>query len=395
MTRSTALGPRAITAAVGCLAALSLSVPLTAATATAATSALTAPTAASSTTAAAAAVSTKGNATGRSPLTAAAKRAATRSFGTRASTAQALSSYWTPQRMRSATPLAESPAYQAKVAAYEKQQRGLRRAGRAPAANDGPARTAPAVLAKAPALKAARNAGGLRMAYNPNLSYWTFPAYTQGKAFFTMNGGNYSCSATIVNTEGKDTVWTAGHCVHGGRGGSWASNWTFVPAYDDDLANPRPYGTWSANQLHSRTAWTNSSDFAQDIGVATMNTNWGWHIVDYFGGQGFTVNRGKNVWVNTFGYPGETPFDGGNLNQCWGGTSAEWDAWLFWSQTVKVSCDMNRGASGGGWFFGWNGNSGWLNGVNSRADRVPNATTNYSPYFDDDAWSLFSYTRYM
>src|SRR5256885_21258 len=49
-------------------------------------------------------------------------------------------------------------------------------------------------------------------AYNPNLNYWTPTAYTNGKVFFNMNGGSYQCSAAIVNTEGKDTVWTAGHC---------------------------------------------------------------------------------------------------------------------------------------------------------------------------------------
>ena len=57
-------------------------------------------------------------------------------------------------------------------------------------------------------------------AYNPNLNYWTPTAYTNGKVFFNMGGGSFVCSATIVNTEGHDTVWTAGHCVHGGSGGS-------------------------------------------------------------------------------------------------------------------------------------------------------------------------------
>jgi V8-like Glu-specific endopeptidase len=215
--------------------------------------------------------------------------------------------------------------------------------------------------------------------------------------FFTKPGiGNYVCSGTIINTEGKDTVWTAGHCVHGGSGGGWHTNFAFVPAYDDDLANPRPYGTWTANQLWSKSAWTGSSDFSQDIGVAIMNTNFGgWHIVDYFGGQGITVNRGKTVWENAFGYPAEWPYDGGNLYRCWGTTSPEWDAWFTWSQTVKIPCDMTRGSSGGGWLYGYDGNWGYLNGVNSRIDRILNPTIMLSPYFDDDAWGLFNTTRYL
>ena len=31
---------------------------------------------------------------------------------------------------------------------------------------------------------------------------------------------------------------------------------------------------------------------------------------------------------------------------------------------------MTRGSSGGGWLYGYNGNWGWLNGVNSRIDRI-------------------------
>ena len=155
-------------------------------------------------------------------------------------------------------------------------------------------------------------------------------------------------------------------------------------------------GAWSAASLSSRTAWTNNSDFSQDMGVATMNTNLGgWHIVDYFGGQGFTVNKGKSgVYEYAFGYPAESPFDGGNLYRCQGSTSPEWDAWIFWSQTVKIPCDMTRGSSGGGWLNGYDGNWGYLNGVNSRIDKIVGPTIMLSPYFDDDAWSLYNYTRY-
>ncbi len=214
--------------------------------------------------------------------------------------------------------------------------------------------------------------------------------------FFTKPGvGNFVCSGTIINSEGKDSVWTAGHCVHSGSGGAWHSNWTFVPAYDDDLTNPRPYGTWSANQLWSKSAWTGSSNFAEDMGVAIMNTRNGWHIVDYFGGQGLTVNRGKSVYERAFGYPSEAPFDGGNLYRCEGTTSPEWDAFFTWSQTVKIGCDMTRGSSGGGWLYGYNGSWGQLNGVNSRIDRIVGPTIMLSPYFDNDAWNLFGSTRYL
>lgn len=337
------------------------------------------------------AASSKANVQSTSPLTGAAKAAGKAKFGTDATYHQALKAYWTPERMASAVPADQDPQLLRAAERYEAKVMADREAGKKPVKNDGPTQSVPG--ADSSFFTAA--SGGVEAAYNPNLPYYNRAAYTQGKVFFTKGGGNYVCSGTIVYTEGRDSVWTAGHCVHGGSGGAWHSNWTFVPSYDDDLANPRPYGTWSAAYLSSRTAWTGSSDFSQDIGVATMNTNFGgWHIADYFGGQGLTVNRGKNVWINAFGYPSESPFDGGNLYQCWGSTSPEWDYWFTWSQTVKIPCDMTRGSSGGGWFYGWDGSGGYLNGVNSRIDRIVGPTIMLSPYFDNDAWDLFNFTRY-
>jgi hypothetical protein len=323
-----------------------------------------------------------------SPLTAAAKAAGKAKFGADATYKESLTAYWTTARMASAIPVEESPAFTEAAKSFTTQQKALGKAGKKPVANDGPVRSVAGAASKV--FDDTHEA-----AFNPNLPYYTPTAYTAGKVFFSRAGLSYVCSGTIVNSEGKDSVWTAGHCVHGGSGSVWHSNWAFVPAYDDDLANPRPYGTWTAAFLSSRTAWTNNSDFSQDMGVATMNTNFGgWHIADYFGGQGITVNRGKNVFEYAFGYPAETPFDGGNLYRCQGTTSPEWDVFFTWSQTVKIPCNMTRGSSGGGWLYGYNGNWGWLNGVNSRIDRILNPTIMLSPYFDNDAWDLYNFTRY-
>lgn len=377
LTRMTA---KSLTVGVGVLAAASLSIGAAAA-------------APSDASAASAQGQGSTNTSGAPSLTAAARDAGQARFGAASTDAQALDAYWTPERMRAAKPMDGSADFAAKVQAYAKQQQAQRSAGVRPVTNDGPARSYPGAPSKV--LKPAP-AGGVQAAFNPNLPYYVPTAYTAGKVFFTnlSDGRNYVCSATIVNSEGKDSVWTAGHCVHGGSGATWHGNWTFVPAYDDDLANPRPYGTWSAAYLSSRSAWTNSSDFSQDIGVATMNTRNAWHIVDYFGGQGLTVNRGKNVYDYAFGYPAEWPFDGGNLYRCQGTTSPEWDAIFFWSQTVKIPCNMTRGSSGGGWLYAYDGNWGYLNGVNSRIDRILNPTIMLSPYFDNDAKSLYDFTRY-
>jgi V8-like Glu-specific endopeptidase len=317
-------------------------------------------------------------------------------YGADATTQQALAAYWTPERMRAAKPVDSAAFLSTAIQRFKGSLAAKQKAAQAQGAGGAKPAQGPAMsVSPSTATKIASKPLASAAAYNPNFNYWQPTAYTNGKVFFNMAGGSYQCSATIVNSEGKDTVWTAGHCVNQGNGGPWATNWTFVPSYDTDLANPAPYGYWYASQLWSRSGWINSQDFTQDMGVAIMAPRNGYKIVAYFGGQGFRVNAGKNVWENTFGYPSESPFDGGHLMECWGTTSPETTI-LFWtSNTLKIPCDMTRGESGGPWLNGYDGNWGYLNGINSRIDRIVGPTVTFSPYFDDDALSLYNATRYL
>jgi hypothetical protein len=318
--------------------------------------------------------------------------------GRAATATDAVTSYWTAARMKAAAPVEDSPSFLAAVKKHERDQ-DSQAARDAAAQNENG--TPLSIGAKGGLLgKAARSGAvaksGLRAAaVNPNLPYYAPTARTSGKVFFTMNGLNYQCSGTIVNSEGLDTVWTAGHCVNAGSGGGWAYNWQFVPAYNSASATPRPYGTWTANQLWTTGAWNSSSDFTADMGVAIMGTNFGYHIVNYLGGQGLRVNAGKNVWENAFGYPAEAPFGGGQLYRCYGWSSPEWTFLWVTSDTIKIPCDMTRGSSGGAWLHDWDGNWGYLNGLNSRIDRIVGPTIMLSPYFDDTALSLYNTTRYL
>jgi|SRR4051794_18526558 V8-like Glu-specific endopeptidase len=316
-------------------------------------------------------------------------------LGKSATATQAVTTYWTPARMKAATPVEDSPTFQAAVQRYERSQNSKSAQDQAAKNENG----APLTVAAQGGLlgKAARSAkSGLKAAaVNPNLPYYAPTARTSGKVFFTMNGLNYQCSGTIVNSEGLDTVWTAGHCVNAGSGGGWAYNWQFVPAYNSTSATPRPYGTWTASQLWTTGGWNSSSDFTADMGVAIMGTNFGYHIVNYLGGQGLRANAGKNVWENAFGYPAEAPFSGGQLFRCYGTSSPEWTVFWVTSDTIKIPCDMTRGSSGGAWLNGWDGNWGYLNGVNSRIDQIVGPTIMLSPYFDDTALTLYNATRYL
>lgn len=88
------------------------------------------------------------------------------------------------------------------------------------------------------------------------------PVATIGKVFFTLGGSNYVCSGTATSSANRDVVTTAGHCLNEGPG-AFATNWAFVPAYDK---GSRPYGTWTARDLVTTSAWANQGDINYDGG---------------------------------------------------------------------------------------------------------------------------------
>lgn len=186
--------------------------------------------------AASAAASAGGNAQSKPAVSDAAWSAGRAAHGNDVTASEALAAYWTPERMRASTPVEESDFFKGAIAKHERKSAADQSEAKAKVARG----ERPAKEAKPVSILPAASQAPVEAAYNPNLSYWSTTARTNGNVFFTKGGVGYVCSGAIVNSEGADTVWTAGHCVHGGSGGAWHTNWTFVPAYDDDLANPRP-----------------------------------------------------------------------------------------------------------------------------------------------------------
>jgi hypothetical protein len=87
----------------------------------------------------------------------------------------------------------------------------------------------------------------------------------------------------------------------------------------------------------------------------------------YLGRQGITWNQSKRISVRALGYPSQAPFHGRWLYYCDGTTFPEWE-FLCWSaETLGLSCDTTKGASGGGWIAylnSWGG--GYLDRVDVR-----------------------------
>ena len=209
------------------------------------------------------------------------------------------------------------------------------------------------------------------------------PAYSNGKVFFTKGGAGYVCSGAVINSEARTTVFTAGHCVHGGKGGTYHSNWYFVPNYYN---NDRPAGTWYAKQLWSLNGWMNDSNNSYDIGAVVMWTNASNQpIADVTGSQGIEWNGSRGQSVYHWAYPANSPFNGESLQYCTGTT---YDS----GSDLGLTCNMQGGASGGIWVRGYNGTWGYTISVNSY-HKGTDLTQIYGPYFGDGAANLYNAVR--
>ena len=209
---------------------------------------------------------------------------------------------------------------------------------------------------------------------------------TTGKVFFTLGGANYVCSGSAVSSGNKDVVLTAGHCVNEGPG-AFATNWAFVPAYDDGA---RPYGTFTARQLTTTTQWQNSGDFDYDVAFAVLNTLNGAHLTDVVGGQSIGFNQPRGQYMYSFGYPAANPYDGSDIAWCHGTVVQDT---FGGSSDQGLDCNLTGGSSGGPWFVNYSESTGVgvLNSVNSFKYRG-GSMRNYmfGPYLGDVAQSLYS-----
>lgn len=245
--------------------------------------------------------------------------------------AKAASDYWTPARMKAATPR--------DVTVDKKGQK----------VTAGKKKPTPTILATRQA-----------------------PVKHIGKVFFTLGGRNYVCSGNAVVSTNESTVATAGHCLNSGPG-AYATLFTFVPAYENGAA---PYGKWPATQLFAPSQWTANGDITYDTGFAKVSSPTGVSLSDTVGASPVVFNQARGLSYTAFGYPAASPFNGELLYSCTGRATADP---YGQSQSQGIPCDMTGGSSGGPWFIG-TGSGGAQNSVNSFGyNNVPN--TMFGPYW--------------
>lgn len=117
-------------------------------------------------------------------------------------------------------------------------------------------------------------------------------------SLITYNGSTH-CTGWLIS---KDTLVTAGHCVHsGGSSGKWGSTAAFrvYPGYSSRYA---PYGFCDARELYSSAGWVLSGDSNADIGLIKLNCSVG-NSTGYF--SYFVADAGDGKLVTINGYPGD------------------------------------------------------------------------------------------
>jgi V8-like Glu-specific endopeptidase len=232
-----------------------------------------------------------------------------------------------------------------------------------------------------------------------------------GKVFFDSPDGPMVCSGTVVKDPahpGKSNlVWTAGHCVHGGKDGGWYRNIQFVPSYNDDGKDltsqsasdqeVAPYGGWWASWAQTSSQWIESG--GETGGVASPYDFAILKVTPLSGGKSLeeTVGSALPVWFNAprdalskgvsaYGYPAAPPFDGQIMNQCT--DSASRLAMDTSAPTMeRIGCTMTGGSSGGGWLS--HQSDGTVALVSNTSIGPADNTWLAGPYLGDTAQSVF------
>ena len=209
---------------------------------------------------------------------------------------------------------------------------------------------------------------------------------TFGKIFMTWDGQDYwVCSGSAINSANESVMWTAAHCLYTQEEG-WVQDLVFAPAYRN---GDTPYGTFPLVDAYIPAAYQAAESFGYDLAAVVLGANdRGQTLTDAVGGQGIAWGQdATNTFYEIHGWPGapEAKFDGEKHIICespFGG----YYQYPSGGYVVAVGCDMEGGASGGGWL-----NSGSSALDSNVSGGEPGSEIFYGPYFGDEA--QLAYTK--
>ncbi|MER5353203.1 hypothetical protein ABT093_23070 [Kitasatospora sp. NPDC002551] len=224
---------------------------------------------------------------------------------------------------------------------------------------------------------------------------------------------HYQCSATVVADPAhpgrSNLVWTAGHCVHQGKGGKYYSNISFIPAFNStgalsggkraEEAQYAPFGVWSATQAVTSPQWK-----AEGGDGGSPATHYDFAVIRVQPADGAksleeTVGGALPVWFNAprdqlsvteYGYPAAPPFDGMELNRCESGRPTRLSYDPARPPMLTIGCTMTGGSSGGGWLAVKDGKPALVSNV-SVGKHTGDPKFQAGPYLDDVAAGAYDF----
>jgi len=174
----------------------------------------------------------------------------------------------------------------------------------------------------------------------------TVPPYSSaGRLFFSIDGKDYTCSASCV---GGNLVITAGHCVYMK---TWFTNLNFFPQYD----NGATVGNFPISEIYVSAEWQNTNNWDFDYAfmvTASPMTNIPALPIN------FSVPNDANGQLMALGYPAVPksgyPFNG---NQMWQavGEYGVYGGLRRRGELRMSGNEMTAGCSGGPWVVGSSG----------------------------------------
>lgn len=107
------------------------------------------------------------------------------------------------------------------------------------------------------------------------------------------------CTASVVDSPGRDLLVTAAHCVFSSVSGP-VEGLTFLPGYRNGHS---PHGSWTVDRITTDPHWEGSEDPEYDVAFLRVRPLDGEEIEDVLGGNSLGLNLGFGLPVTVTGYP--------------------------------------------------------------------------------------------
>lgn len=201
-----------------------------------------------------------------------------------------------------------------------------------------------------------------------------------GTVFEKDDHGAHFCTASVVQSPGRNMLITAAHCAFDADAGKPVDDLVFAPDYRNGNG---PTGLWKVNNVVVDDRWAKSQDEDLDVAFLTVDPKDGKNIQDVLGGNSLGIDRGFNNEVKITGYPTSraTPISCQNRTTKYSDTQ------------LRIQCtDFEDGTSGSPWLADYDPKSrtgtviGVLGGHEGGGDEND---VSYAAYFDNDIAKLY------